>query len=296
VKPAPFEYHAPASVEEVLGLLAEHGDEAKVIAGGQSLVPMLAMRLARPEQLVDVNGVRSLAGVARDDGVLRIGATTTERDLERSPLVADVPALVEALPLIGHLAIRNRGTVGGSMAHADASAELPAVAVATDASLLVRGPDGERAVAADDFFLGHYTTAMAPQDCLVRVDVPTGPPDAGWSVQEVARRHGDFALVGAVAMVALSGADATVAQARLCLFGVAERPLRVREVEDALVGQAATPEAFAEAASGATRDLSPPSDVHGTAEYRRHLAGVVVRRALAAATRRAATSEERDRT
>jgi carbon-monoxide dehydrogenase medium subunit len=286
MKPAPFEYHAPETLEEVLGLLAEHGDEGKIIAGGQSLVPMLSMRLARPSQLIDVNGVAALAGVELVDGALRIGATTRERDVEGSPLVApNVPALAEALPLIGHLAIRNRGTVGGSIAHADASAELPAVAVATDASMVVRGPGGERTVSADQFFLGHYTTAVDDDECLVRVDVPTTDSSAGWAVQEVARRHGDFALVGVVAMVALA-ADATIEQARLCLFGVGERPVRVPAVEAALVGAVPTAETFAAAAADATRDLEPGSDIHGSGDFRRHLAEVTVRRALATATER----------
>ena len=292
MKPAPFEYHAPDTLEEVLHLLAEHGDEGKIIAGGQSLVPMLSMRLARPTQLIDVNGVTALASVEVTDGALRIGATTRERDVERSPLVApNAPALAEALPLIGHLAIRNRGTVGGSLAHADASAELPAVAVATDASMVVRGPGGERVVSADDFFLGHYTTTIDDDECLLRVDIPTATASAGWAVQEVARRHGDFALVGVVAMVAL-GADARIEQARLCLFGVGERPLRVPTVESSLVGATATTETFASAAADATRDLTPGSDMHGTGDYRRHLAEVTVRRALVAASERARHIQE----
>ena len=292
MKPAPFDYHAPETLEEVLHLLAEHGDEGKIIAGGQSLVPMLSMRLARPAQLIDVNGVAGLAGIELTDGALRIGATTRERDVERSPLVGpNAPALHEALPLIGHLAIRNRGTVGGSIAHADASAELPAVAMATDATMVVQGPSGERVVTADEFFLGHYTTAIEDDECLVRIDIPTATASAGWSVQEVARRHGDFALVGVAAMVALA-ADATIAEARLCLFGVGERPLRVAAVESALVGAAATTETFASAAADATRDLTPGSDIHGSGEYRRHLAEVTVRRALAAATERAHTNRQ----
>ena len=295
MKPAPFEYHAPHTVEEVLSLLAEHGDEGKIIAGGQSLVPMLAMRLARPTQLVDVNAVTSLAGVTHEGEVLRIGATTRERDVERSPLVAPLaPALAEALPLIGHQAIRNRGTVGGSLAHADASAELPAVAMAVDASMVVRGPSGERTISADDFFAGHYTTTLEDDECLTHVDIPTATASAGWSVQEVARRHGDFALVGVVAMIALA-ADRTIEQARLCLFGVAERPMRLQPVEASLVGAAATPETFSAAAAEAVRDLEPASDVHGSSDYRRHLAGVTVRRALATASDRSARSQEGDR-
>jgi len=292
VKPAPFDYHAAGSLDEVLTLLAEHGDESKVIAGGQSLVPMLAMRLARPTQLVDVTGIQTLSGIERTDGMLRIGATTTERELERSPHVAEVPALAEALPLIGHMAIRNRGTVGGSLAHADASGELPAVAVATGATLRVRGPDGDREVPADDFFLGHYTTVLEPEDCLLGVDVPTsnGAGGAtGWAVQEVARRHGDFALVGVVAMVGLDG-DA-ISQARICQFGVAECPVRASAVEASLVGAEPSEDTFVAAAADAVRDLSPADDVHGTAEFRRHLARVTVRRALTTATERARRGE-----
>jgi carbon-monoxide dehydrogenase medium subunit len=293
MKPAPFDYHAPDSLDEVLALLAEHGDESKVIAGGQSLVPMLAMRLARPTQLVDVTGVGALAGVSLAGDVLRIGATTTERELERSAEVSGVPALVEALPLIGHMAIRNRGTVGGSLAHADASGELPAVAVATGATMRVRGPDGDREVAADDFFLGHYTTALDAEDCLLGVDVPTtngSSGSTGWAVQEVARRHGDFALVGVVTMVALDGSGA-IAEARICQFGVSERPHRDAGVEASLVGATPTDETFAGAAADAVRDLEPADDVHGTAEFRRHLAEVTVRRALATATERARRGE-----
>jgi carbon-monoxide dehydrogenase medium subunit len=276
VKPAPFDYHAAGSLDEVLALLAEHGDESKVIAGGQSLVPMLAMRLARPTQLVDVTGIQTLSGIERTDGMLRIGATTTERELERSPHVAEVPALAEALPLIGHMAIRNRGTV----------------AVATGATLRVRGPDGDREVPADDFFLGHYTTVLEPEDCLLGVDVPTsnGAGGAtGWAVQEVARRHGDFALVGVVAMVGLDG-DA-ISEARICQFGVAECPVRASAVEASLVGAEPSEDTFVAAAADAVRDLSPADDVHGTAEFRRHLARVTVRRALTTATERARRGE-----
>ena len=291
MKPATLDYHAPDTLEEVLSLLAEHGDESKIIAGGQSLVPMLAMRLARPAQLVDVTGVAELAGLSRTNGTLSIGATTTERAVERSPLVApNAPALAEALPLIGHLAIRNRGTVGGSLAHADASGELPAVAMVTDATLVVRGPDGERTIAADDFFLGHYTTAMEPEDCLVRVDFPTATASAGWVVQEVARRHGDFALVGVAAMVALA-ADRSIGEARVCLFGVSERPLRSAALESSLVGADPSAETFAAAAADAVRDLECASDIHGSGAYRRHLAQVTVRRALTTAAERATTAE-----
>lgn len=287
MKPAPFEYTAPGSLEEVLDLLAQHGDEAKVIAGGQSLMPMLAMRLARPSWLVDLNGVSSLDTIDDRGDMLAFGAMVRERDAERSRLVADrTPLLAEALPFIGHVSIRNRGTIGGSMAHADASAELPAVALATNAELVGRGPGGERVIPAEDFFVGHFTTALADDECLVEVRVPTGPVGAGWSFREIARRFGDFAIVGVAAMVALDG-NQTIDNARICFFGVAGQPVRAREVESALAGAPVSDETFRAAAADAVRDLEPASDMHGSSEFRRHLAEVTVRRALNDAAARA---------
>jgi carbon-monoxide dehydrogenase medium subunit len=282
-----LEYHAPQTVEGVLDLLDEHGDEAKVIAGGQSLMPMMAMRLARPAQLIDINGVSTLGGIDEQGGVLAFGATTREREAERSRLVAErLPVLAEALPFIGHVSIRNRGTIGGSIAHADASAELPAIALITDAQIVVRSRRGERTIAADDFFVSHYTTTLSDDECLVEVRMPTGPSGAGWSFQEVARRPGDFALVGAIAMVALDE-DAAIDRARICLFGVSDRPVRAAEVEAALAGATASLDAFDAAASDAAEYLEPASDMHGSSAYRRHLARVTVRRALTRAAQRA---------
>jgi len=282
-----LEYHAPQTVEGVLDLLDEHGDEAKVIAGGQSLMPMMAMRLARPAQLIDINGVSTLGGIGEQGGVLAFGATTREREAERSRLVAErLPVLAEALPFIGHVSIRNRGTIGGSIAHADASAELPAIALITDAQIVVRSRRGERTIAADDFFVSHYTTTLSDDECLVEVRMPTGPSGAGWSFQEVARRPGDFALVGAIAMVALDE-DAAIDRARICLFGVSDRPVRAAEVEAALAGATASLDAFDAAASDAAEYLEPASDMHGSSAYRRHLARVTVRRALTRAAQRA---------
>jgi carbon-monoxide dehydrogenase medium subunit len=287
MKAQPFDYTAPTTVEEVLAVLAEHGDEAKIIAGGQSLVPMLAMRLARPTQLVDVTGVAALSGIEDRGDRLAFGATTRERDAERSPLVADrTPVLAESLPFVGHVSIRNRGTIGGSIAHADASAELPAVAVLTEADMVVRGPAGERVVPAEAFFRGHFTTDLGDDECLIEVRVPATDATTGWSFQEIARRHGDFAIVGAAAMVARDG-NGAIGAARVCLFGVADRPVRAREVEAALAGAEATDETFASAAADAVVDLEPASDTHGSSAYRRHLAGVVVRRALTVAAARA---------
>jgi carbon-monoxide dehydrogenase medium subunit len=289
MKNAPFEYHAPATVDEVLALLAEHADEAKVLAGGQSLVPLLAMRLARPTQLIDLNGVAGLSGITPLNGSgVAFGALTREREAEHSQLVAErLPLLAEALPMIGHVAIRNRGTIGGSIAHADASAELPAVAVISGAEMVVRSASGERVVPADDYFEGHFTTCMADDELLTEVRMPSGPAGAGWAFHEIVRRHGDFALVGVAAMVTLDGDR--IGDARLALIGVADRAFRATAAEAALAGHAPDAATFEAAANEATRDLEPASDIHGSAEFRRHLAGVAVRRALTTAADRART-------
>jgi CO/xanthine dehydrogenase FAD-binding subunit len=287
VKTPRFEYHAPRTVDEVLDLLAEHGDEAKVLAGGQSLVPLLAMRLARPSHLVDINEVGDLSGIAVDDGTVVFGSTTRERQAESSQVVRErLPLMAEALPQIGHVSIRNRGTVGGSIAHADASAELPAVAVMTGAEMVVRSTRGRRVVPADEFFLGHFTTALDDDELLVEVRVPAAPDGTGWAFREVARRHGDFAMVGVAAMVALNGGG-RVDQARLCFIGVADRPVRAASAEASLSGADPGTDAFAAAADEAVTGLEPASDVHGSSDYRRHLARVTARRALEAAANRA---------
>jgi carbon-monoxide dehydrogenase medium subunit len=282
-----FEYHAPDTIDEVLALLAEHGDEAKVLAGGQSLVPLLAMRLARPAQLVDINGVSGLATMEERTDAVVFGATVRERAAERSAVVRTrVPLLAEALPFIGHAAIRTRGTIGGSVAHADASAEIPCVMAALDGEVLVRSVRGERAIAAADFFQGHFTTALADDECVVAVQVPATDPAAGWAFQEIARRHGDFALVGVATMLSLD-ADDRIADSRVALLGVGDVPLRARDAEAALVGAEPNEQTFAAAARTATAGLRPASDVHGSAAYRTHIAAVAVRRALATAGARA---------
>ena len=294
-----FEYHAPHEVEEVISLLAEHGEEAKVLAGGQSLVPLLAMRLARPAHLIDLNEVTGLSGIGEQDGTVRFSATTRERVAERSSVVSNrLPLMAEALPLIGHVSIRNRGTVGGSMAHADASAELPAVALLTGTEMVVRSARGERVIPADGFFVGHFVTAMDDDELLVEVRMPAGPPGAGWAFREVARRHGDFALVGVAAMVALDS-DRRVEEARIALIGVADRPVRAEMAEAALRGTeiagtgagggpgGVEAGALDAAAEDAVRGLKPASDVHGSGEFRRHLARVTVRQAVMAAASRA---------
>jgi CO/xanthine dehydrogenase FAD-binding subunit len=296
MKSGAFEYRAPVALDETLALLAEHADDVKVLAGGQSLVPLLAMRLARPAVLVDINEVTELAGVRATNGAgVSIGALTRERDAERSAVVAErVPVLAEALPLIGHASIRNRGTIGGSLAHADASAELPAVAMVTDASMVVRSVRGARVVAASDFFDGHFTTSMADDELLTEVRIPAAPEGAGWAFHEIARRTGDFALVGVAAMVTVE--HGRIGEARLALMGVADRAVRAPAAEAVLAGQSFGTGGFESdvleaAAHAATRDLEPASDLHGSAAFRRHLAGVATRRALTTAAERAGGSQ-----
>ena len=287
MKPPPFDYVAATSLDEALAAIADNGDDAKVLAGGQSLIPLMALRLAQPAVLVDVNGVAELATIDRDNGSLRVGAVARHRAVERSQLVRDtVPLVAEAMPLIGHVAIRSRGTMGGSLAHADPAAELPAVALALDATFTVRSRDrGERTIAAVDFFEGYFTTTLEPDEILCSVAFPVALPGSGFAIEEVARRHGDFAMVGVAA--ALTVADNVVTDARLALINVAEKPVRATEAEQALVGSAPGAELFKEAAAAATRSLDPSGDLHASPAYRRKVAGVCIRRALETAAARA---------
>jgi len=286
VKPPPFEYHDPRTLEEALGLLAEHGDEAKVLAGGQSLVPLLNFRLARPERLVDLNGVAELDYLRFENGTLRIGAMTRHSALERSPEVAErVPLLTEAVKLVGHVQIRNRGTVGGSVAHADPAAELPVAFAALGARFHARSQGGRRSFSPEELFLTHLTTALAPDELLTEIELPLPPPGSGFAFLEFARRHGDFALGGAAVQVALGG-DGRCEQAAIALLGAAPTPLRRPEVESSLAGRALDEATAAEAARQAADDLKPSGDIHGSGEYRRGLAEVLLRRALLKAAER----------
>jgi CO/xanthine dehydrogenase FAD-binding subunit len=282
MKLPPVEYEAPTTVAEAIDLLAEHLDEASVLAGGQSLIPLLALRLARPAVLIDINGVNELSGVSATDGRVTVGAMTRDYVAEESETVADaVPLLAAALPLIGHEAIRSRGTIGGSLAHADPAAELPAVARALDAEFVVRGPSGERVIPAAEWFEGYLTTARRPDELLVEVRFPAAQPDTGVSFQEVARRHGDFAIVGLATSLVLSGE--VISEARLAFAGVSDVPLRAVAAEDLLVGERPSAELFDEAARRAAEDLDPPADLHGSPDYRKTVAAAVVRRGLRAA-------------
>ena len=287
MKPIRFDYFDPESIPEAVALLREHGPDAKLLAGGQSLVPLLNMRLARPTAIVDLNRVPGLDYIREEGSHLAIGALTRQRAIERSELVAaQQPLLHAATRLIAHPQIRNRGTAGGSLAHADPAAEYPAVALALDAQLRVVGPGGERMLAASDFFVTYLTTALEPDEMLVEVRVPVLPPRTGWSFQEVSRRHGDFALAGAAVTLTLDGE--TCSSSCIVLFGVAPTPVRATAAEEVIAGERAGNDLFESAGRAAAGALEEPlSDVHATAEYRRHLASVLTRRAIAEAASRA---------
>ncbi|MPZ12833.1 MAG: xanthine dehydrogenase family protein subunit M [Chloroflexi bacterium] len=291
MKPAPFCYHAPASVAEAISLLRDLRDEdAKVLAGGQSLMPMVNMRLARPAHLVDINGIDDLAHIScPDDGGLAIGALTRQRRLERSAEVARrAPLLAEALPLIGDRLVRSRGTIGGSLAHADPTAELPVVAVALDAEIGVVGPQGARPVPSSQFFVSVLTTAVEVDELLVEVRLPPATPGEGYAFVELARQHGAFAIVAVAASVALD--DGHIREARIALGGVAPIPVRAWEAEEALRGQPFIPETLARAAEMTAAATDPMPDVHGSPEYRRAMAAVHTRRALQLAGDRATST------
>ena len=282
MKLPPVEYEAPETVTEAVDLLAEQQDEASVLAGGQSLIPLLAFRLARPAVLIDINGIDELSGVSAADGWTAIGAMTREYMAEESELVAGtVPLLAAALPFIGHEAIRSRGTIGGSLAHSDPAGELPAVARALDAELVVRSKSGERVVPAAEWFEGYFMTARRPDELLVQVRFPTAEPGTGVSFGEVARRHGDFAIVGLAASLTL--ADGAITNARLALSGVSDVPVRATAAEDLLMGEMPSTGLFDEAARRATDDVNPPADLNGSSDYRKTVAAALVRRGLQAA-------------
>ncbi|MBI2879474.1 MAG: xanthine dehydrogenase family protein subunit M [Candidatus Rokubacteria bacterium] len=293
MKPAPFAYAAPRSVEEVVALLAEHGDQAKLLAGGQSLVPMLNFRLARPEVLIDLNRVPGLDGIRLDGGLLRIGAMTRQSTLERhAEVLARCPLLPAALHFIGHPPIRHRGTIGGSLAHADPAAELPAVLACLGGEVVAQSRRGERVIPAAELFVGLMTTALQPDEVMTEVRMRLPAPGAGWAVLEVARRHGDFALVGVVALLELGG-EGAIREARLALFSVGPTPVRARAAEEALAGRRPTAEEFQRAAALVEEALDPDSDLHASAEYRREVGGVLARRALTQALARIPGREAR---
>ncbi|MGH7553620.1 MAG: FAD binding domain-containing protein [Longimicrobiales bacterium] len=280
MKPAPFEYFAPETLEEALALLARYGDDAKPLAGGQCLIPVLNFRLARPAVLIDLNRIASLAGIQATRDGLRIGAMTRQREAERSALIAQAaPLLAEALPHVAHPQIRNRGTLGGSLAHADPAAELPAVALALDAMFRLRSARGERRLEARDFFTGLFATVLASDELLVEIDVPALPAGTAIAFEEIARRHGDYALLGVAAVVALDSAG-VCRDARLAYVNAGPGPQRAPTAEAALVGRRPDARSIDECAQAALSDLRPSADVHASVEYRRQLARVLTMRAL----------------
>lgn len=289
MKPPPFAYHDPTSIAEAVDLLQRYGDDAKVLAGGQSLMPLLNFRLSSPTALVDINRITALSYIQYETGQLRIGALTRQRTLEFSALVREhLPLLYEATTLVGHLPIRTRGTLGGSLAHADPAAEYPAVATAMEAELVVQGPKGQRMLRPEEFFVGYLTTVLAPDEILIEVRFPIPPPTSGWAFAEFARRHGDFALVGIAALLDAEGERCR--RARLATAGVGPTPLRLRATEQILEHEGLTEQSIEAAAARAAELVDPQNDIHASSEFRRHLTRVLTRRALKQAKAR---SQER---
>jgi len=277
MKPPPFSYHDPGTVEEAVGLLGSL-ENAKLLAGGQSLMPMLNMRFVLPDHVIDLNRVSGLSGIAEANGGLRIGGMTRQREVEYSDVVRrGCPLLAEAILQVGHRQTRNRGTVGGSLAHLDPSAEIPAVCAAVDAVVTVRGPRGERSIPFSGFPAGYMTPAMAPDELLVSVHLPSWRPGHGYGFEEFARRHGDFAIVSAAALLEAEGGR--IARASVTVSGVGPAPVRLSETEAALAGAAGSEDLFRAACESARR-IEALEDVHAPASYRQHLAAVLARRAL----------------
>jgi aerobic carbon-monoxide dehydrogenase medium subunit len=286
---ASFEYHRPQSIDEAVELLAKFGPEGKILAGGQSLVPVMAMRLASPAHVIDITRIAGLDQITQCDDksdveALHVGALVRQSAAEACrELHEQVPLVAKALPWIGHRAIRNRGTVCGSLAHADPAAELPASALALGASFVVRSTRGERIIAATDFFRGYLSTALADDELLVGVRFPMCRPRCATAVSELSRRHGDFAVAGVAITLDFDDAGA-IDRAAIALFGVSDMPVRVGAAEQTLVGQQPSEALFVEAAAIVSASLDPPSDDHASAQYRRHVAGVLTRRALDSVT------------
>lgn len=287
MKPPAFDYVRPASPEEAVEALARAGGDGKILAGGQSLMPMLNFRLLRPSVLVDINRVAALDRIDADAGGLRIGALARHHKVEMSPVVRQhLPIVSAAMTHVAHLAIRNRGTIGGSLAHGDPAAELPMLCALLGARFKIRGPGGHRMIEASEFHLGPLTTALAETELLEEIAIPYLPPRTGWGFEEVARRHGDFAIVAVGATVSLEAGR--VSQARIAVTGVGEAPLRIAAAEKLIVGAREPDSALLEAAGQAVMDaIDPGNDLHASSDYRLHVAGALTRRAVRAAFERA---------
>lgn len=288
MKPAPFEYHAPDSLEAALELKAEYGDEAKVLAGGQSLIPAMNFRVAQPVILIDLNKINELRYIKQQNGDLLIGAMTLQAEAEHdAQLAKSTPLLHETIPNIAHPQIRNRGTLGGSLAHADPAAELPVVATALQARMRAQSKDGERWIDVDDFFSGMFTVSLNPEEILVEIAFPNTPVSTGWSFVEVARRQGDYAMAGLAALLTLND-EGQCSTAKLVYLNVGDGPISAEKAAQSLVGRKPNKKTFAEAARIASNEeISPFGNVHASPDYQRHLSEVLTRRALSTALERA---------
>ena len=288
MKPAPFEYFVPDSIEQALELLHEHGDEAKILAGGQSLVPAMNFRIHQPEVLIDLNRVPELDYIREDGNVVRVGAMTRERHLEFDDLIAQrTPLLHEAVPFIAHPQIRNRGTLGGSLVNADPAAELPVLMLALKARLKARNTSGERWIDAQAFFAGMFTTALEADELLVEIELPFMPPRTGWSFMEVAPRAGDYALMGIAALVTL-GEGGKCTEAKLVYLNAGDGPIDAKEAASSLEGEKLNDNLFESAANLASEnEITPFGNVHASPEFQRHLANVLTKKALKRALERA---------
>lgn len=284
MKPAPFVYHRPGSLDEAIALLERYEGEAKVLAGGQSLMPIMNMRLARPSALIDLAAVPGLAGIRVDDGRVAFGAMTRHVQVERSRDVREqLPILSRAMMYVGHLAIRSRGTIGGSLAHADPAAELPALATLLDARFTIAGRDGVRTVDWADFFVSYLATCLEPTEILTGVSFAVPQAGTRWMFREVARRHGDYALAGIGALLRHDD-DETIAEARIALFGVGPTPVRLLDAERVLTGLRPDAAALARIADEAASTLDPDADIHASGAYRRDVARALITDALREAT------------
>jgi carbon-monoxide dehydrogenase medium subunit len=292
MKPAPFEYHIPDSLEQALDLMNKHADEAKILAGGQSLVPAMNFRIAQPGRLVDLNRVDELGYIREDGKVIRIGAMTRERQLELDALIEKrTPLLHEAAPNIAHPQIRNRGTIGGSIVNADPAAELPVLMLALDARLKAQNSSGERWIEAKDFFIGMFTTALEPDEILVEIELPVMPARTGWSFMEVAPRAGDYALMGVAAQVTLDE-DGTCKNAKLVYLNAGDGPVDAKEAAQLLVGEKPDDKLIESAAATASgKEITPYGNIHASPEFQSHLANVLTRKALKQAIQRAGENQ-----
>ena len=291
MKPAQFEYDDPSTIEDALDLLARHGDDCKVLAGGQSLVPLMNFRLARPARLIDINGVESLSHITRDESGLVIGAMTRHTQIEHSAEVAERwPLLTEAIEWVGHSQIRNRGTIGGSVAHADPAAELPAAFAALDATFQLRSKRASRVLSWKDFFVSEFTTALAPDELVTAVRVPAQDPSTRTAFVEYARRHGDFALGGAAVTVKLDP-DGRAENVTIALLSAGPAPIRAEAAERMLRGSKLDEPSIRAASAEAVKGLHPTSDIHGSSEYRAALLQTMTERALTQAAKRARSNQ-----